>query len=155
MRYHDSREDRASALDTATAMDRAKAQREAEKRFRRTLTGDSSAAETLLNEQFRDSDMAYTGITDLNVGLDVRVDGRNAQAVVTGGAAGATVRIDFEDRKVPKSRDMRGPSFKLVKPATITFVDRSRVTGQLDVVDQLSLALLIALLQAAGMEQSS
>src|SRR5882724_7323276 len=133
-------------------MDRAKTQREAEKKFRRMLTGDSGAAETLLNEQFRDSDMAYTGTTDLNVGLDVKVDGRSAQAVVTGGAAGAAVRIDFEDLKVPKTCDLRCLSFKVVKPATITFMDGSRVTGQFDVADQLSLALLIALLRAAGIE---
>jgi hypothetical protein len=136
-------------------MDRAKKQREAEKRFRRMLTGDSGAAETLLNEQFRDSDTAYTGTSDLNVGLDVRVDGRSAQAVVTGGAAGAAVRIDFEDRKVPKTRDVRCLSFKVAKPATITFMEGSRVTGQFDVADPLSLALLIALLQAAGIDQSS
>jgi hypothetical protein len=136
-------------------MDRAKTQREAEKKFRRMLTGDSSGADTLLNEQFRDSDMAYSGITDLNVGLDVRVDGRSAQAVVTGGAAGAAVRIDFEDRKLPKTRDVRCLSFKVAKPATITFMDGSRVAGQFDVVDPLSLALLIALLQAAGIDQSS
>jgi hypothetical protein len=135
-------------------MDRAKTQREAEKKFRRMLTGDSAAAETLLNEQFRDSDMAYTGTTDLNVGLDVRVDGRSAQAVVTGGAAGAAVRIDFEDRKVPKTRDVRCLSFKVAKPATITFMDGSRVTGQFDVANELSLTLLIALLQAAGIEKS-
>jgi len=119
------------------------------------LTGDSGAAETLLNEQFRDSDMAYTGISDLNVGLDVRVDGRSAQAVVKGGAAGATVRIDFEDRKVPKTRDVRCASFKVAKPATITFTDGSRVTSQFEVADPLSLALLVALLQAAGIDQSS
>jgi hypothetical protein len=136
-------------------MDRAKKQREAEKRFRAMLTGDSAAAETLLNEQFRDSDTAYTGISDLNVGLDVRVDGRSAQAVVTGGGAGAAVRIDFEDRKVPKTRDVRCLSFKVAKPATIRFMDGSRVTGQFDVGDPLSLALLIALLQAGGIDQSS
>jgi hypothetical protein len=136
-------------------MDRTKTQREAEKRFRQWLTGDSGAAETLLNEQFRASDMDYTGTSDLNVGLDVRVDGRNAQAVVTGGAAGAAVRIDFEDRKVPKTRDVRCASFKVAKPATITFMDGSRVTGQFEVVDPLSLALLIALLQAAGIDPSS
>ena len=128
-------------------MDRAKTQREAEKRSRKMLTGDSGAAETLLNEQFRDFDMEYTGISDLNVGLDVRADGRSAQAVVTGGAAGAAVRIDFEDRKVPKTRDVRCVSFKVAKPATITFMDGSRVTGQFDVANELSLTLLIALLQ--------
>ncbi len=136
-------------------MDRAKTQREAEKRFRRMLSGDSGAAETLLNEQFRDSDMAYSGTSDLNVGLDVRVDGRSAQAVVKGGAAGAAVRIDFEDRKAPKTHDVRCLSFKVAKPATITLMDGSRITGQLDVADQLSLALFIALLQAAGITQSS
>jgi hypothetical protein len=136
-------------------MDRAKTQREAEKRFRQGLTGDSGAAETLLNEQFRHSDMEYTGISDLNVGLDVKVEGRNAQAVVTGGAAGGAVRIDFEDRKPPKTRDVRCASFKVAKPATITFMDGSRVTGQLEAADPLSLALLIALLQAAGIDPSS
>jgi hypothetical protein len=135
-------------------MDRAKTQREAEKKFRRMLTGDSSSADTLLNEQFRASDMAYTGTTDLNIGLDVRVDGRSAQAVVTGGAAGAAVRIDFEDRNLPKTVGVPCLSFKVVKPATLVFMDGSRVTGQLDVKDSLSLALLIALLQAAGIDQS-
>ena len=123
--------------------------------FGQGLTGDSGAAETLLNEQFRHSDMDYTGTSDLNVGLDVRVDGRSAQAVVTGGAAGAAVRIDFEDRKVPKTRDMRCASFKVAKPATITFMDGSRLSGQLEAADPLSLALLIALLQAAGIGQSA
>jgi hypothetical protein len=136
-------------------MDRAKTQREAEKTFRRMLTGDSGAAETLLNEQFRHSDMEYTGISDLNIGLDVRVDGRSAQAIVTGSATGAAVRIAFEDRKVPKTRDVRCASFKVAKPATITFTDGSRVTGQFEVADPLSLALLVALLQAAGIDQSS
>lgn len=136
-------------------MDRARTQREAEKRFRKMLAGDSGAAETLLNQQFRHSDMEYTGISDLNIGLDVRVDGRSAQAIVTGGAAGAAVRIDFEDRKMPKTRDVRCASFKVAKPATITFTDGARMTGQFEVADPLSLALLVALLQAAGIDQSS
>ena len=136
-------------------MDRARTQREAEKRFRKMLAGDSGAAETLLNQQFRHSDMEYPGVSDLNIGLDVRVDGRNAQAIVTGGAAGAAVRIDFEDRKVPKTRDVRCASFKVAKPATITFTDGARMTGQFEVADPLSLALLVALLQAAGIDQSS